>query len=51
MVNEHAEHDARDQRLGEVAGRPAAELYLLLARCYFDLGRFDDAARQRQIIG
>lgn len=34
------------QRLGELSGRSAADLYVLLARCYYELGRFDDAGRQ-----
>lgn len=34
------------QRVGDLAGRDGAELYLLLARTYFELGRFTDALRQ-----
>lgn len=34
------------QRFGDLTGRPGGELYLLLARCYFELGRMDDAERQ-----
>lgn len=34
------------QRFGEARGRAGAELYLLLGRCYFELGRFADAGRQ-----
>lgn len=36
------------QRLGGVEGRTGAELLLLLARGYYELGRFEDALRQTE---